>query len=159
MRALDIEVEVAKHFNPRINLIIPNIWWGLGFTHELDMLIVTPARCAYEVEIKVSKQDLLVDKQKKHCHEDRRIRELYFAVPEKLKDIALQEIPERAGLFIVNLNSDKWYKRFDIVKRPKLNKHADKITDVEMIKLYHLASMRIWTLKTKLAKVYGKEPK
>jgi len=29
MKAIDIEIEVAAYFNPRQNLIVPNISWGL----------------------------------------------------------------------------------------------------------------------------------
>jgi hypothetical protein len=49
MHAGDIEIAVARHFNPRQKLIVPNVSWGLGFHYELDLLVVTQSRYAWEV--------------------------------------------------------------------------------------------------------------
>jgi len=36
---LEIENRVAQYFNPRQNIVVPNISWGMNI-HECDLLIV-----------------------------------------------------------------------------------------------------------------------
>ena len=149
----DIEIAIAEHLNFRQHLLVPNVSWGLGFNHEIDLLVVTRKNYAWEIEIKISKSDLKADKKKKHEHKSKKIARLYFAVPYNLKDDALQLIPEHAGLFVVrNYNECLDHGRFrypevQLVKAPKINTDARPLTDWEMTHLYHLAAMRIWSLK------------
>lgn len=140
-----IEIALANHFNWRMNFIIPNISWGLHLQHEADLLIITPAKYAYEIEIKISKSDLKRDLLKKHGHKSLKLKRLYFAVPDYLENDAKVLIPEHAGLFII----DK-FGFVKLIKAPKLNTEARKLTDLEMEHLYHLATMRIWSLKEAL---------
>jgi hypothetical protein len=154
MHSGDIELALATHINERQNLIVPNVFWGLGFKYELDMMVVTQNKYAWEIEIKITKSDLKADLKKKHGHYSNRIKRLYFAVPEELKDEALKLIPERAGLFIVNkpgfytCNGRRIYKpQVELIKAPKINMNARKLNDEEILKLYQLAAMRIWSLK------------
>jgi hypothetical protein len=146
MHAGDMEVILARHFNPRVNFIVPNVFWGLNFRHELDLLIVRPSLWATEIEIKVTFSDLKADKKKAHCHGSEKIRELYFAVPEKLRVKALELIPENAGLLVV-LDESKFGSRVEVVKLAKVNKFARRFTPVEIKKLGELAAMRLWSLK------------
>ena len=60
----EMEVALAHYLNMRVNLIVPNISWGM-FIHECDLLVITPAGYMWEVEIKVSKQDLSRDSKKR----------------------------------------------------------------------------------------------
>ncbi len=148
MHAGDIELALAYHYNWRQNLIVPNIYYGLGFPYELDVMVVTPSGWATEIEIKVSVSDLKADQKKTHGHRSNKIKYLYFAVPESLQDAALALIPERAGLFIVRPNLQLFnHRKTEIVKTPITNKTARKITAAERVKLNELATMRIWSLK------------
>ena len=148
MHAGDIELALAHRYKWRQNLIVPNVYYGLHFNHELDLMIVTSAGWATEIEIKVSVADLKADKKKTHDHYSNRIKYLYFAVPEELQAPALELIPERAGLFIIRPDLEPFeYRKTEIVKSPTTNKHARKITTDERIKLNELATMRIWSLK------------
>ena len=151
MHAGDIELALAYHYNWRQNLIVPNIYYGLGFRYELDVLVVTPSGWATEIEIKVSVTDLKADQKKTHGHRSNKIKYLYFAVPEKLQAQALELIPERAGLFIIRPDLEPYeYRKTEIVKPPITNKSARKITTAERIKLSELATMRIWSLKKRV---------
>ena len=151
MHAGDIELALAHRYNWRQNLIVPNIYWGLGFPYELDLMVVTPSGWATEIEIKVSVSDLKADQRKTHGHHSNKIKYLYFAVPEKLQPLALGLIPERAGLFIIRPELQLYdYRKTEIVKSPVTNKAARKITTEERIKLNELATMRIWSLKKAL---------
>ena len=111
----------------------------------MDLLILYPSGWANEIEIKISKADLKADLKKKHNHNSDRIQKLYFAVPNYLKAEALELIPKKAGLFIVD-QIDGFYKVY-IEKTPTINKLARKLNEAEINKLYHLMSMRIWSLK------------
>ncbi|MBT9170538.1 MAG: hypothetical protein DDT18_00881 [Actinobacteria bacterium] len=95
----EIELAVADYFNPRVNLIVPNISWGM-FLHECDMLIVTKNNYAYEVEIKTTKSDLVADQKKRHNHSNKKIKKLYFAIPDYLLQYA-EYIPDHAGIIVV----------------------------------------------------------
>jgi len=150
----DMEVIIARHFGYNRNLIVPNVYWGLGFRHELDLIVVTPPRWATEIEIKISLSDLKADAKKKHGHHSEKIRQLYFAVPEKLRDRALEFIPERAGLVIVR--NHPWRQAI-IERKPKVNTSARKLTEKEIHKLLKLAAMRIWSLKEHIYRLKRKE--
>lgn len=152
MNSYEMELALARHFNPRINLIVPNVYWGLGFNYELDLIIITQSHYAWEVEIKTSISDLKAEKKKKffaHC--DNRIRRLYFAVPDHIHKEAISLIPEKAGLLIVNEAL-----QVNTIRPPKINKSAKKMSEAEIKKLYELSAMRIWSLKEKLLRISKK---
>ncbi len=143
LTATDVEIRVARLFNYRANLIVPNVAWGLHLRHECDLLIVTPARYATEVEIKVTASDIRADNKKGHDHSSHKIRRFFFAVPDYLASCA--DLPEDAGLISVNSEEKHWLTK--IVRRPRFNKQARPLTEAEYNKLAHLGSMRIWDLK------------
>ncbi|MCK5563721.1 MAG: MmcB family DNA repair protein, partial [Planctomycetes bacterium] len=125
-----------------------NVSWGLNI-HECDLFIVSQAGYATEVEIKISKADLKKDADKPHNHESDLIKNLYFAIPEKLEG-CIEYIPERAGVIV--LKREKHYNSLicQILRKPKPNKHARKLTDEERYKVARLGALRIWGLKCKI---------
>ena len=149
---LEMELVLSDHFGTRRNLIIPNVYWSF-FNHEVDLLVLTPAGYAWEIEIKVSKADLKKDALKWHNHSDRKIKALWFALPEYLMD-CVEFIPERAGIikvtsdFAGNLNCEKF-------RNPKLN-GSYKFSDKQRQNLTRLAALRIWTLKRRILKLSKK---
>lgn len=159
MKTLDIEVALMKHYNVRQNIIVPNVSWGMGLNHECDLLILRKSGLATEIEIKISKQDLLKDKEKRHNHSSNLIHKLYFAVPEILKDFALENIQENAGLLVLKKRVFKHSfhetERIitEIVKNPVINKTATKWTDEQRYNLARLGTMRILSLKEKILKL------
>jgi hypothetical protein len=153
-----MEIAVSSYFSPRRNLIVPNVSWGM-FSHEVDLCVLSPAGYATEVEIKVSRSDLIKDKEKRHGHDGIMIKHLYFAIPEHLeKDI--EHIPERAGVLVVKWNEPwKMYGSRAIEgywsckkKRDAKLQYKRKWTDYERNNLLRLGAMRIWRLKEKLQK-------
>ncbi len=147
---LEIEIACSKLFNPHLNMIVPNVWWGLGFNHECDLLVCTKGGYCTEIEIKISKADLKRDGLKRHGHGGPRIRRVFFAIPERLLDHE-QLIPETAGIITVK---DYWGK---IVRNAMVNKEARPLNGEEHLHLGRLASMRIWTLKQSLKEPYRDE--
>lgn len=140
--AKEIEIAVARYFDTRINMIIPNVFWGLDLQHECDLFILTKTGWAYEVEIKVSKYDLRNDAKKRHGHKSKLLRKLYFAIPEKLEP-EIDNIPEHAGVLVVGVGG-----RVKKAREAEQNKLAIKIPNDKALKLGRLAAMRIWNLKT-----------
>jgi len=146
MNTLELEWEIAKFLNPRINIIVPNVFWGLDFQYELDLLCVTQAGWGTEVELKVSAGDIKADLTKRHKHDSNRIRRFFYGVPDYLADC--EYLPKDAGLIVVD--SKKCFnqnRRVQILRAPKFNRLARKFTDAEIQKLLALGCMRIWGLK------------
>ena len=141
----EIETRVAAFFGYRECIIVPNISWGMNL-HECDLLIIRKSGYGIEVEIKVSKSDLKADTKKGHNHIDRldRLSELYFAIPDYMKD-CIEYIPERAGILVLIKND--WGLNISILRKAQVNKNRRKFTDEEMLKIAHLGTMRIWNLK------------
>jgi len=142
---LELEVRIAQHFNFVQNIIVPNVNWGL-FHHECDLTILTKSGYAYEIEIKVSKADLLKDKKKHHQHRDRKIKYLYFAIPAKLEKYS-SEIPLHAGILVVDKEGHVHEAR-----KPIANMPLYVFTPAEFFQLARLGTMRVWGLKEKLLK-------
>lgn len=142
--ANEIEIVVAEYFGIRRNLIVPNVSWGLFRRQECDLVIMTPSNHLYEVEIKVSKGDLIADKKKIHGHINNRIRLLYFAIPEKLMQYT-EHILERAGVLVVM--KDGTVRKY---REAEINTKATKASDKDRLQLLRLGAMRIWGLKKKL---------
>jgi hypothetical protein len=144
---IDMEIAVSEFLDYRVNMIVPNISWGMGF-HECDLLVLTPSDCVWEVEIKISRADLIKDAKKGHGHNSKQIKYLYFAIPEHLSHCH-EFIPERAGIIhVVNkVYQGKWYG-FKAVKirQPKVNSDY-KMTKQARCEMGRLAAMRIWSLK------------
>ena len=155
MKTIDIEIAVMEYIGIRQHLIVPNVSWGLGL-HECDILSLSKTGYATEIEIKVSKHDLLKDNEKRHGHHNNKIAEFYFAVPESLKLIALANIPERAGLFVAKKDLDGTIY-VKVIKSCLRNKDAVKWNEIDRYKLARLGTLRILGLKQKIRKLQNQQ--
>jgi hypothetical protein len=154
LKTIDIEIAVARFLNPRVNLIVDNISWGMGL-HECDLLAVTKNNYLWQVEIKISKADLIKDLGKRHGHCSDKIKRLYFAIPDYLQD-EIKYIPARAGVIVVDSRLQwpvRFIKRYVHVIREPINNGKYKISNDEYTKIAHLGAMRIWGLKQKIKKL------
>jgi len=153
MTANDIEMACVAMIGSRANFILPNAYWGLGFRHELDLLVISRNYVGREIEIKVSAADLKKDKDKNHLHSDSRLQYLYFAVPEKLLELAKQEIPARAGIIVVRERESGWgekktkYLKAEYARKAKKEGSCFAWDASQIAKMSHLAMMRYWKLK------------
>lgn len=149
-----MEIALMRHFDVRANIIVPNVSFGICIQgkslHECDLLILTPSGYATEIEIKISKADLLKDKKKKHTHNHIAITNFYYAVPEELIDFASENIPSEAGLISVYEKDGK--NKCSIIRGTERRKPAYKWNDTERLKLLRLGTMRIVGLKENIAK-------
>lgn len=144
----DIEIAIAKYFDYRQNVIVPNVAWGLLRHREADMLVLRPSGYIEEVEIKRDLADIRRDLQKKKTHWDRLVRRCWFAIPETITDIS--DIPEMYGILTVSEKRHRYGRWVRSLRVAKLNPDADKATDAQRLKLLHLGCMRVWTLKDRL---------
>jgi hypothetical protein len=141
----------SSPFYIRSHIVVPNVYWGLGFNHELDLLSISvPAYIGTEIEIKVSKGDLKRDLEKKHGHYDERIRQLYFAGPIELQDAFFEYTPKEAGIITV-YHDDKavfFHRHYQcsIRRNAKPRKLFRPFTDKEVFALMRLGNMRYWSL-------------
>jgi len=154
LTTLEMEIALMKFFDTSKNLIVPNVSWGLGL-NECDLLILNKSGYATEIEIKVSKADLIRDRQKKHEHNRANVlvKDFYFAVPYDLIADALSVMPKRAGLYGVKKYydpSDK-HQYYDIrmIDKAKSNIGARAWSDKNRCKLAYLGALRILKLKQK----------
>ena len=134
MKTLEMEIAIMSHLGVRQNIIVPNVSWAF-INYEADLVSLTQSGYATEIEIKVSKADLKKDKEKKHNHDSKLFKYLYFAVPKELTEFALSEIPEKAGLYEVYERASGdgyWVKQ---IKPPLLNKSHVKWNIDQRIKL------------------------
>lgn len=141
MKTIEIEYAILQHFGVRRNIIVTNVSWGVVHDlHECDVLVLSKSGYATEVEIKVSKQDILKDKEKTHGHRHRYIRRLYFAVPEKLYEFAIDHIPKNSGLLIVKKVGGRY--RVLQKRKAKIKSSAHKWDEKEVMNLARLGTMR-----------------
>lgn len=148
--------------------MVPNIREGLNI-HECDMLILNKNDYAVEVEIKISKADIKKDLQKGHGHHSKKIRRLFFAIPEKLNTEEIHKlIPERAGIFVITdpvkiyndvLHNGKPKKvsfiippKCHMVRTAKINKSARQFTDYERGEMGRLGMLRYWNIRHNFSK-------
>jgi len=145
MKSEFIEVAVAEYLDTRQNLVVPNAWWGLGFSYELDLFVMTRSGFGWEIEIKTSKSDLVKDKEKRKWknYYKGRIKRLYFAMPDDMES-CLEHVPEKAGILLV---SDKGSVH---KTREAKNISNHRFTEKDRLKAMHLCCMRVWKLKQRL---------
>ena len=144
-----MEIEVARFFNPRRNLVVPNVSWGF-FIHECDLFVLTQSGYGYEVEIKVSLADLKADAKKWHGHRSHKLKRLYFALPDFLLEHT-EYVPERAGIIAVKPTGiDGWhvYKVREAQEQP-----AQAYGWHDRYKIARLGALRVFDLKQKILKL------
>ncbi len=142
LTALEVESPLYSYFNFTRNVIVPNYYIQCGY--ECDLVIMSKAGYVTEVEIKVSKSDLVADLKKKHGHESRKIKYLYFAMPDYLEG-CIELIPERAGVLLIDQRG-----MVSLVRSPIENKCCCKLNENERDDLLRCGVMRIAGLKMDL---------
>jgi hypothetical protein len=143
----EIELAIARWFGIRTHVMVPNLSWGF-LNYECDIAVLSANNYLYEIEIKISKQDLLRDKakQKWRTQNQSKIRKLWFAIPTKLMD-AIIHIPVDAGILVVNQNGSVTQ-----IRKPITNLQVKAVTENDRYKLARLGAIRVWSLKQKLLK-------
>lgn len=152
MKTVEMEYALAVAYDYRRNLVVPNVHWGMQL-HECDLLLLTEAGYATEIEIKISMADLRKDKEKKHGHRSGgRIKKLIFAMPHKFMSKAEEierHVPGQAGIVFVEWDDKDGWPRVHTHRQPIADNKARAFTQRERYRLARLGALRIWNLKRK----------
>lgn len=142
------------------NIIVPNITKMTGvLPFETDVLVVTNSGYATGFEIKVSKSDLKADfKKRQHVQVNNlfenksgfekfygKFKYFYYAVPPNLVDDCLDMLPDYFGIYCIENNKLK-------LVRPSKELFKHKWSESNIRNLLRLGTMRIYSLKKRLAK-------
>lgn len=139
---VEIERCISNYFSPRVNIVVPNVSWGMS-VHECDLFVLSKNNYASEIEIKISRGDVVKDKTKRHGHNNNKIKRLFFAIPERLNQHeVIIHIPERAGIIVVDCKG-----RCRIIRHAKINTQARKLSTEERMNLLRLAYLRYCDMK------------
>jgi hypothetical protein len=168
---LEIEVAIMREFDYRTNIIVPNISNMMGIVpFETDMLVLTKAGYAHGFEIKTSKSDLKADFKKPHHTKFNEIKNgkvgierfyskfkfFSYAVPEQLKECALELIPDFCGLWVYRKEEFPSIPNFYCERKPtKLTDY--KWSEKQIQEITRLGTMRIYGLK--YGALYRQQPK
>lgn len=146
--------------------VLPNcIWTG----DEIDLLVVTPARRIIDVEIKVSRADLKVDKDKRKWWRQagewvavdgryqrskppeprpwpRKVWKHYYALPKDIwKPELLEHVQPNSGVLLVYGDAHRRSQSgVECVRRAKPCPGVEALSDEHVIKIARLASLRMW---------------
>ena len=170
MKTIDIELAILKDFNFKQNIIVTDVTEFSGLVNtESDVMILSKSGYATSIEIKVSKADLKADLKKRYMkriyqseHPDNPnsgimsehwrkyfftdIKYRYYAVPEKLKETALELIPDWCGLIVAENKHELLGVKCKIVREAPVL-YPVKWSDEKIIHLLKLGCMRIYSLK------------
>jgi hypothetical protein len=163
VRCIDIEIAIFRKYDIRQHIIVPNVSDQMCLVpFETDMLVLSQSNYATGYEIKVSKSDLIADLKKKQysrfkgkengsilqeLYYAKKFKYFYYAVPQKLKEIALQVIPEFVGLYVYDNNGIGILIKVKDAKKLKTQSWSEK----DKIELMRLGCMRIYSLKQGLS--------
>lgn len=146
-----VQLSLAQWFQYWRQLaVVPNTYMGY-WSHEIDLLVVTKAGYAYEVEIKTTKADLKADQKKRHGHNHRAIRKLWFAIPFELYeqgDAVVGLVPERAGILTYHKPEGERYYWITQQRAAKIQVGVKPLHRGLLDKVLHGAMCRMWSGKT-----------
>lgn len=164
VKCIDIELAIMSEFDYRRNLIVTNVSNQMNVVaFETDVLVLTNSGYAYGFEIKISKSDLRADfKKPQHTGLNiirngktgleryyGKLKHFSYAVPEELKELALELIPDFCGLWLYRKNEYPHVSYFYCARKPK--KLFDyKWSFDQRYELARLGTMRIYSLKSSL---------
>lgn len=153
----EIETVIARLWDCRQNVIVPNVSFGLFPTHEADLLVMSKSGYLTEFEIKRSWSDFLNDFKKESTHDEGKVSVKYFVLPIAIKEKSIEYLdsgvdPEKTwGVITYDENLI-----LNTVRVPSnINKRNPdfKLTLEEQYRLARLGAMRVWNLKEKLNKI------
>lgn len=148
MTSRDIANALARSvFNCRRWTVLPNVSWGWGLDYEADLIAVSPNLWCDEIEIKISKSDLLADRHKRKFNGggiDPRIKRFWYAVPDTLSQVAIESIAPAYGIIEVSAPNPTYdFPRAKKIRKAPL-RTARQVTQQEFHTLLHLALVRYW---------------
>lgn len=134
---------LAGYFDYARNHVFPRVHF---YQWESDMLVVTASRRVWEIEVKISRSDWLVDRNKskfKHPFFGR-IGRFWYAVPEEVLEKGIPDfVDARTGILALKLHNGTIMVRL-VRKAGTRSKH--QMTDKGMTRLYRSTYFRFWSM-------------
>lgn len=158
---VEIEVAIMREFDFRRKLIVSGVTNMMGLVaFETDMIVLSESNYAYGFEIKTSRSDLRAEfKKRQHTHlevmlngktgKERyygKFKYFYYAVPEQLKELALELIPPFCGLWVYRKPLHPLLPKFYKAKEASMLFNY-KWTIDQRYELARLGAMRVFALK------------
>lgn len=162
----EIQEAIVSNYGLENDTFIPNISWGYFKTHEAVLLSISKAGYLTEFEIKRSYSDFLADFKKTTTHFEGKVMQLYYVVPESIKEKCWKHIEEYnfpepydkehnfgrppVGLLVYDENGIVWTK----IDAPKLSHYTVsyekeyKLFLEEINTLLRLGCMKLWQTKS-----------
>lgn len=166
------EFSIAKtlamdFFNKSSLVVVDNCGWT---GNECDLLVVNRDLRIIDVEIKISRQDLKADAKKdKWRHHTAWNKpkatallthptfcwKHYYVMPEEIwTPTLLGFLPsEHSGVVLLKAETTRngvERVRYNVVRAAKPNRAAEKITPADAVNIARLASLRMWSHRTKV---------
>lgn len=147
-------VERGNLFDFTRYAVVPNVSYAVLQRGEADLLCLSKSGTFHEVEIKVSRTDLRADAKKRFGHQNSMVSYTWFAVPVELEPDAIEIVPKRYGIVVVDrphaLSPKAWLRDRNetrVVRPAKrfLMPGARKPTDAEIIKFLRTGVIRMWS--------------
>lgn len=161
---LIVDIMCSRYFRIESEIIIPNCCMT---GHEADILRISAKNLAHEIEVKCSKADLISEfapdrmktpkelswsKRAKHASmrgegREHMISRYSVAVPPRLKELALEIIPEHYGLYVVTSYPKAGYKfngTVNEVRRAKIISNSRPLNDHEIRLVCRITCSRYW---------------
>ena len=160
MKAIDIQKAMARTIDLRVKLLVPNVSWGLVSWGECDLLAMSGSGYLTEYEIKVSAADIKREWRKKRWVSGGRrlaafntlIKEYYMVVPQKLEQVAIDNMPDfvGGGIIVADYQPPEYMRRHQNpgprwVRNATINKDARKLNAEERFQLARLGTLRYWS--------------
>jgi len=165
LKTSEMEVRLMMFFGFTRNLIVPAVTNAGKLGFEADLLVLSPAGYATAIEIKVSKSDLRNDLNKKHIKQIgqkmeysgrsafefyyKPLKFFYYAVTKELEKSAMDQIPDFAGLIVVDNHNGTKYPTIKKVK-PAKELFKNQWNKDEISNIARIGTMRLYNLKFKL---------
>lgn len=144
-------------------LVVPNCGWT---GHECDLLVVNPDLRITDIEVKISRADLLADPKKDKWYHHRpwsrrngpgarekrewpdKVWKHYYALPEAIwKPELAEKLPSNSGIILLCHDSRMVRSAgvsINVIRKAKPNTDAKPISPADAIDLARLTSLRLW---------------
>ena len=144
--SIEITIAVVRcWFSPRYWAVCPRVSYGFDLLYEADIIAISKTGIVHEVEIKITKADLLADAKKDRWTREKNLKisqvdRYWLAVPDILAVPALARANDiGAGLFVVESGNANRLRYPNHRRTSPIKGRRD-----QRVKIWRLCAMRYW---------------